>query len=371
MKKLKIAFVIGKFDNAGTRTYVMNYFNNFDHSRITVDFLVYKGDGNTDYSPVTDFGGKVFELNKPSPLNPKKYIGECKSIFSEEKYDIVHSFINTMNVFPMLAAKKAGIPVRISHNLSTGKLSEKKTIIKLALRPFNRFFYTHAAANSIYCGKWMFGKKPFEVFRNGINPNKYYYNQELRNETRAEYGLENKFVIGHIGRYEQQKNHNFLIDILAQIKKIEPDAVLMLIGFGSLKEQVFERIDKLGLRDSVIDLGGRSDIDKFYNAMDCFVLPSLYEGLPIVAIESQATGLPVIMSSEITSEASVCDKAEFLSLDQSASEWANAVLKYKDLSRENGTDAIVIGGYDSKDEAARMQQFYMKACGLEQEEILV
>ena len=359
-KPLRVAVIMGKHITGGIKSVIMNYYRNIDKNVIQFDFIVDSDSPLKDYSDIENMGGRVFEI--PPVKHLWGHISECYKIIKREKFLIAHAYVNTLNVFPMLAAKLAGVPVRIAENLSTGHPGERKTLIKNILRPFARTFPTHIAANSVFAGIWLYGQSHMgecKVIRNGIDLNKYKFDVDLRNSTRKAYGWQGKFVVGHIGRYQYQKNHNFLIDVFAEIHKKEPSSMLALVGYGDLKDEIFEKINRLGLRDFVVDLGGTEDIAQFYNAMDCFLLPSFYEGLPVVGIEAQATGLPCVLSSEVTDETQITDIVDFVSLEKSPADWADTVLKWKNYQRADVSEQITANGYNIKKEASVLQQYYI------------
>lgn len=349
----RVAVVVAQFVTAGTKSYIMNYYRNIDRHKIQFDFIVNNtSDGN--YQEIINLGGRVYEIT-PAMKNPVKNVIETYKILKEHKYRVILGLTNALNVFPMFAAWCARTPVRISENLSTAHPSEKKkTFVKNILRPFSTWFPNRLAANSELAAKWLFGNKKCLILRNGIDLQKFNYNETLRKSTRNELGLNEEFVIGHIGRFDYQKNHNFLIDVFKSFHDKHPSAKLLLVGYGELKEQIDNKINRLNLRDAVIDCGATEDIAKLYNAMDCFVLPSLYEGLPVVGIEAQATGLPCIFSSEVTKEAQIIEEVSFISLDEDISIWVKKIEQFMSFERKIVTDEIRQAGYDIKTESVNM-----------------
>ena len=187
---------------------------------------------------------------------------------------------------------------------------------------------------------------------------KYKFDEIERQRTREKYELENKFVIGHVGRFSYQKNHDFLIDVFYEIIKRNPNAMLLLIGYGELEQKIKEKVLRLGLDPNVIFIGKTEDLAKYYNAMDCFVLPSFYEGLPVVGIEAQAFGLPCVFSSEITPETKILDTCSFLSLEESADIWAERILQNQNLKRNDNNELIKSAGYDLKEEVRKLTNYY-------------
>ncbi len=361
-RPIRIAKIMGKHVTGGIKSVIMNYYEHIDRESIQFDFIVDSDSPLKDYSDIERLGGRVFEI--PPVKNLLGHIYECYKIFKRENYLIAHGYVNTLNVFPMFSAMMAGVPVRIAENLSTAHPGEKKTALKKLLRPFAKVFPTHLSANSKFSGEWIYGSKSMDkckVFYNAIDLDKFKYEVPLREKTRAEYGWNDKFVIGHIGRYEYQKNHNLLIDIFAELRNKDSSAILALIGYGNLKEEIFRKIERLGLKDYVVDLGGREDIAQFYNAMDCFILPSFYEGLPVVGIEAQATGLPCVISSEVTKETQITDIVDFVDLLAPPGKWADTILKWKSYKRKDVGEQITASGYNIVCEANMLKEYYIES----------
>ena len=364
---IHVAQIMGKFNTGGIKSVLMNYYRNIDRNKIQFDFIVDNDSMSHDYSEIEALGGKVYEI--PPVKDLFKYIPTLYKLLKTNNYKITHAYINTLNVFPMFVAFMARIPIRISENLSTSHSNERKTILKILLKPLSKLFPTNYAGCSELAAQWMFGedallKGKVKVFNNAINLPNFEYNYQLRIETRQKYGIEGMFVIGHIGRYNYQKNHDFLIDIFNETHKLYENVRLILIGYGELKEQTFEKIEALGLSDYVIDLGSREDISQFYNAMDLFLLPSFYEGLPVVGIEAQASGLPCLFSDEVTKEVKVTNNVEFISLDQSAKEWAERIMQYKGFQRKSKSNMVREAGFDIKSEGQALEKYYLKALRL-------
>lgn len=246
----RVAQVVGKMVNGGVEAVVMNYFRHIDRSKIQFDFIVDEDSTYIARDEIERLGGRIYIVPPYQKLN--KYIPALIKLFRENQYEIVHSHINTLSVFPLYAAKKAGVPIRIAHNHSTAAPGEwKKNILKYTLRPFAKVYATHYAACSRYAGEWLFGKKSMErgevtIFNNAIDLDKFKYNENVRKEVRKELGLEGKFVIGHVGRFCFQKNQEYLIDIFEEVYKQNPNTVLLLVGDGPDRKKIEERVRKLG-----------------------------------------------------------------------------------------------------------------------------
>lgn len=358
----RIAVILGKMHSGGKKNLVMEYYRHIDKTKIQFDFLCDDDSNAIPTEEIESLGGRVYVI--PRYQNIVANIKAIKKICKKNKYKIVHGYNGTMNVFGLYAAKCAGVPIRINESISMAHSSDKKTYIKNLLKPFSRCFSTHYMANGEACGKWQFGKVYDEgkvaIFKTVINVDENKYDPRLRDKCRKEYGLQDNIVIGHIGRLTTQKNTLFIIDIFNEIRKIEDKAKLLIIGDGDLKDGMLERIKEYGIEDKVLYLGRREDIKQFYNAMDCFLLPSLYEGLPVVGVEAESCGLPMFFSTEIPKESSPCaDLGVFVGLDKSASEWAQEVVKkIKNTERKDHRSEVKAAGFDSVTEARKLLQYY-------------
>ncbi len=361
---VRIAHVIGKLNAAGVESVVNNYYRNIDHTKYQFDYYIEEDSNCKPPQELIDMGARYFVT--PPSQNFLKYIVCLKNHFKEEQYQIVHSNMNTLSVFSLYAAWRAGVPVRINHNHSTaGKGEIKRNLFKYLLRPFAKSFATDCLACSKYAGKWLFGKKYTQkglvtIFNNAINIERYRYSPKVRKQVRETLGLEDKFVVGHVGRFCYQKNQEFLVDIFEDLHKKENNSVLLLVGIGELFDIIKEKVHKKGLDDVVIFLGPRSDVNELYQAMDVFVLPSYYEGLGMVAIESQAAGLPTICSSEVPREADATGYVQFLSLSNPVHIWSEKILSFKTFSRKDTSGQLKNAGFDIKLEVKKLEDFYNK-----------
>ena len=363
MEPIRIAQVVGKMVNGGVEAIVMNYYRHIDHSKIQFDFIV---DEDSTYIPreeIENLGGRIYIVPPYQKLN--KYIPALIKLFKENQYKIVHSHINTLSVFPLYAAKKAGVSVRIAHNHSTAAQGEwKKNILKYTLRPFAKVYATHYAACSRYAGEWLFGKKSMErgevtIFNNAIDLDKFKYDENVRNEIRKELGIVDKFVVGHVGRFCYQKNQEFMIDVFEEVYKQNPNAVLMLVGDGPDRGKIEEKVKDLYLSDRVMFMGNRNDVNRLYQAMDVFVLPSRYEGLPVVGVEAQAAGLPCVLSNQMTSETKMTDNVIFLGTDYGVEKWAKTIENMGMLPRNTGACRDLFNnGFSIKERAYKLAQSY-------------
>lgn len=364
---IRVAIVGGKIDSGGKKNLIMEYYRHVNRDEVQFDFICDSDSQAIPYEEIESLGGRVFEI---APYqNIFKNMADMRRLFKENKYSVVHAYNSTMNLFPMFVAKRCGVPVRISESLSMAHEGDWKTIIKKILRPMSKLFANYYMSCGDDCGRWQFGDKLFnagkvDVFKTVINTEFNAFNPELREKTRKEFGWEDKIVIGHIGRFTAQKNSVHLIEIFAAIAKKEPKAVMCLIGDGELKEDMMNKIKELGIESQVNYLGRREDIQQFYNAMDCFLLPSLYEGLPVVGLEAESCGLPMFFSTEVTREANACELGHFIALSESVDVWADEILKAVNENmpiRRSHAKEVADAGFDSASEAMRMQKYYFDA----------
>lgn len=364
---IKVAYILGKLHSGGKKNLVLEYYRHMDTDNVRIDFICDSDSNSIPEEEVKALGGKVYRVTPYE--NIFQNMKEMRKIFEEERYDVVHAWDSMMNLFPLVIAQKAGVKVRISESLSMANKGEKKTYIKYALRPFSSVAANYFMACGVDCGVFQFGQKAYDkgkiaIFKTVINTKVNSYTPDLRTTTREKFGWTDRHVYGFIGRYVPQKNPVFIIEVYNEIQKIDSKAYLVLIGFGDLEQAMMNKVEEFGLSEKVENLGRREDIKQFYNAFDCFLLPSLYEGLPVVGLESQSCGLPIFFSTEITQEAKACEMAHFISLRTPASDWARQIVEVVDKNipvRRSYAREVAQAGFDSKSEALRLQKFYFDA----------
>ena len=364
---IKVAYVLGKLHSGGKKNLVMEYYRHMNRDEIRIDFICDDDSNSIPEKEVNALGGKVFRV--PPYEHIIQNMRKMYQIFQEEQYDVVHAWNSMMNLFPMVLAKRAGVKVRISESLSMANKHEKKTVIKYALRPFSSIAANYYMACGIDCGMFQFGRNAYNngkiaIFKTVINARINIYDIDLRIKVRQRFGWKDKIIYGFIGRYMPQKNPLFIIDIFNEIQKLQENALLVLIGFGDLETKMNERIIGYGISDKVENLGRREDIRQFYNAFDAFLLPSLYEGLPVVGLESQNCGLPIFFSTEITQEAKVCDMAHYINLRTPAQDWAKEIVEITTQNipiRKSYAEEIIAAGFDSESETKRLYRYYLEA----------
>ena len=364
-KTIRIAQIVGKWLGGGVESVVMNYYRNIDKTKIQFDFICDSDSTDIPYEEIESLGGKVILV--PPYQSVFKYHKELKKVLKEGNYKIVHSHINTLSVFSLFAAKKAGVPVRIAHSHSTTNKKEwKKNLLKKVLRPLSKKYATHYFACTEHAAKWMFGEKAFNngniyVLNNAIDLDNFKYSKKIRDKKREELGIkENAFVIGHIGRFMPVKNHQFILDVFNEIHKENKKAILLLVGKGPLLEEMKEKVKELKLTRYVKFLGQRNDVNELYQAFDAFIFPSLYEGLGMVAIEAQVSGLPCVVSTEVPSIVKVTDCLEFLELEDTVNTWKNVLLDKTNEKRKSHVEEIKKAGFDIKEEVSKLEKEYLK-----------
>lgn len=325
---IRVLQIVGIACNGGVEAVVLNYYRHMDKSKVQFDFVVHKNPAENFVAEVKKGGGRLYEVT-PYNKNIFAFTHEIYRIIKDGHYDIVHSNMNSMSGFPLFVAWLAGAKVRILHNHTTDTKTEGvRTVIKRLLRPFAKMFANRYWACSRLAGEWMYGREAVQsgkikIIPNAIDLDKFAFNPEKREILRNKLGLEDKFVLGHVGRFVYPKNHLFLIDVFAEVNKVKPEARLMLIGDGELRETIEEKVASLGLQDKVLFLGNRNDVADLYNAMDIFLLPSHYEGLPVVGVEAQANGLKCLFSDKVTEESKLLEKTMFIPLNL---EWWKKVI---------------------------------------------
>ena len=362
-KPIRVLQILGIVANGGVEAVIMNYYRNMNKNKIQFDFVVHNDADENYIKEILSMGAKVYKVT-PYNQNVFKFMYEIYHIIKSNQYQIVHSNMNALSGFALLPAYLAGAKVRILHNHTTDSKEEKlRSLIKRMLRPFAKLFANKYWACCKLAAEWMYGKiavinGKVTIINNAIDLEKFKFNREIRKQLRKELGLENCFVIGHVGRFVKTKNHEFLIEVFNEVLKQKETARLLIIGDGKLKLQIEEKVKKLGIKSAVMFLGNRNDVADLYNAMDVFVLPSLYEGLPVVGVEVQANSLPFICSDKVTNEILLTDNIRLLSLQQYKTEWCNAILNAERKKIANKKDSL-LKNFDIKSESKKLEELYL------------
>lgn len=369
MRVIHIASNISK--NSGVMSVLMNYYRNINKKNIQFDFIYFDEYENTYKEEIQKLGGRFYKIT--SPKNPYKFWRELKRILIEieDENKIVHIHEIFLSLFLFNLKKITGIKKIIIHSHAT-KFSNKKlnSIRNRILGIGNTFFSDILCACSFDAGINIFGKKFKKegiVINNAINLKKFCFNRELRKELRRKFELDEKYVIGHVGGFRPEKNHNFILDIFKEVLKQKQESILILVGTGYLKEKIKLKCQKLNIEKNVIflDLGEKNNVNEIMNIFDIFVFPSIYEGLGIVLIEAQATGIPCIFSDVIPKEANILkENNRVLSLNLNEKYWAEELLKLSNQKIKRDPlfikEQIDINGYNIEIESKKLEEFYLK-----------
>lgn len=360
-KTIRVLQVVPNMQAGGLETLIMNIYRNIDRDKVQFDFLVHYQTKKHYDKEIEDLGGKIYRFPVREDKKIFKYIVDLNRFFkNHSEYKIVHCHMSSLGFLIFFIAKMNGIKIRIAHSHNSSNSKDIKGRFKrLLMLPYK---YTSSVnfACSQESGNYLFGKRPFEVISNAIEVEKFSYNTIIRDALRKELNLTNKFVIGHVGRFNVQKNHNYLIELFNEVLKINEDARLLLIGDGELKEEIYSKVKKLNLEDKVIFLGIRSDISRLYQAMDCFCLPSLFEGLPLVGVESQSSGLKTFFSSNITQEIIISDLAKTIDINEAPSINAMKIMNENyNYNRAQYNEIIRNSIFNIKKISKKLEDFYI------------
>lgn len=363
---IRVLQIIGIVCGGGVEAVIMNYYRNIDRTKVQFDFVVDGYDKTILDDEIISLGGKVYHV-EPYQKNIFRYMKQIYQIVKQGHYHIVHSNMNTLSVFSLFPAWLAGAEQRILHNHSTAVKQEGvRSVMKMILRPFAPLFANRFAACSKLAGDWMYGVRRMErgdiaIIRNAIDVEQYAFSAEQRLKYRQELGIaEDALVIGHVGRFMFQKNHAFLMEIFRKVHQKNSKSVLLLIGDGELRDDMEQLVQRNGLADNVHFLGLRKDVRNLYNAMDVFVLPSWYEGLPVVSVEAQANGLRCLFSTNVTVESRLTPKAEFYDLADGAAKWADYIMEGNNERNKNACADMRSAGFDINTQVEKLREWYNK-----------
>lgn len=361
-KKLRILNIANMNSDSGVACFVMNYLRVMDKQSIQMDFICWDKRENNFYSEIEKMGGKVF-LVTSYKNNLSHFLSEIKSLIEKGNYDIIHGHEAIMSLPALHYGKKYKVPVRIAHSHSSQMTSAIKKMVVILCRRFFHYYCTNIMACSQMAGDYLFGAKFFNkkgvVLHNAIDVEGYRFNQDVRKKMRQKLGLGDELVIGHVGRFNLNKNQKFLIQIFERIYEKRQDARLLLIGEGETKKQICQEIKEKKFADSVIFLGVQKNVNEWMQAMDVFVFPSFNEGLGIALVEAQASGLPCCCSDTIPKEAKCSKNVKFISLTSFPEVWADSVLDFNDIDRNTGADEVKTAGYDIAKEGKKLQDYYL------------
>ena len=364
---IRILHSVSNMDRAGIETMLMNYYRHIDRDKVQFDFLCNKSKPGAYDDEIRKMGGRIFRSPGLNPLKWFEYQKMVKKLLIENpEIRVVHSHNGAFSLQAQIAAKKCNIKNRIVHVHGTKIDFNLKLPLKLLYKTQLKRFANNYWGCGLEAIKYYFGSKVvkdnnYKIIRNAIDVEKFTYEEKKRKELRKKYNLEGKVVIGNVARFMKQKNHTFTLDLFKVILSKQKDAVLVLIGDGELLDSMKQKAKELEIDKSVIFLGNINNVNELYQLMDIFLLPSLFEGLPVVGIEAQAAGLKCIMSDTITKEVAITNNVKFLNLkSDSLEKWADEIISSFEYNRKNTKQDIINAGYSIHDEARKLQEIYLK-----------
>ncbi len=362
--KIKILIISTvEFRLNGITSVILNYYRFMEKEKFQIDFILLNQIDKKLANELLSKGSNVFYISRNS--NPIKYISRLNKIMKKNNYDIVHIHGNSSTMaMELIPAFITRIPVRIVHSHNT---TTQHPFIHKILYPLFSFLYTDAFACGEEAGKWLFLNKPFIVLNNGINLKTYKFDYKVRKKIRGTLKYtENEIVLGHVGHFSKQKNHEFLLDFFSELLMMNKRYRLLLIGEGELEEKMKQKAKELLIDNQIIFLGKTNNVNDYLQAMDLFVLPSLYEGLPVVLIEAQANGLYCMVSDKVSKESDMTGHLNFISINNTK-EWvdkANMIFEEigidkRDEMSENSQTSIKNKGYDINVNANCLKDIYI------------
>lgn len=361
---IRVLQVLGGLNRGGAETMVMNLYRNIDRDKIQFDFVTHLDEKGDYEDEIEKMGGRIFRVPRYKIVNHIGYINAWKKLLrNHPEWKIVHGHMYTLaSIYLKVARNEDRLTIAHSHNTSNGKglKAMAKTIIEKPLASIaDRFM---ACSNE--AGIWLFGEDivngdNYTMLPNAIDVDSFKLNEEKRRKSREVLNLNGKIVLGHIGRYNYQKNFPFLIDFVEELSKRNTDYVLLQIGDGKKFEELQCKIKEKSLEKNFISLGVRNDIPDLMQAMDIFILPSLFEGLPVTVVEAQASGLPCLLSDRVTEDVNLTRSIDYLPIDQGINIWVNKVLNMSKERELDAPDKVRKAGYDISDTADMIQEYYL------------
>lgn len=369
---LRVAQLLGKMNGGGVEQVVMNYYGAIDRSLVQFDFYAFRSSARVPAEQIKSMGGGLYLLCGFS--RPVRYVRTLTKLLREGGYTIAHCHLGTLSFLPLLAAKRAGVPVRIIHNHSTsgGRREWLRNLAKALLKPLAALHATHRVACSEYAARWFFKNKPVceiddenapecavRLMRNAIDTGRFAYSESARSGFRGELRIASgTLVFAHVGRFCPQKNQSFLIPVFKEILAKHPNSRLIFAGEGADMQLVRAQAMAAGIADKVVFAGQRADVERLYSAADCFLLPSNYEGLALCGVEAQCAGLFCLLSDRVSPETKITPNAQFLPLGEPA-DWAFAALGCARIHSRDTAEYVRAAGYDINEQARKLAAYYI------------
>lgn len=371
---IRILFVTGQFNVAGTETFIMNVLRTSNRNRFTYDILTFKERSNKYVEEARSLGCSIITLASRNS-SPIRYFTQLNSFFKENahSYNVVHwCGGNISSIAPIYFAWKYKIPIRIVHAHSSSSMGLHTKILHLINRCFVPFLCNYLFSCSSLASSYFFRYNNAIIIKNGIDVNRYKYDDDVRTLLRLKLGYSNKdIVLGHVGRFDKNKNQTFLVDILSELLKTNNNFKLLLVGDGETFDVVKEKIQSLGLNNHVLMLGNRRDVNVLYQAMDCFVMPSYYEGLPFVLVEAQAASLPCVISETINDDAKIIPLVIKKNLNGGVKQWSDAIHDIILKPRKDLSKYVIKKGFSIVDTVKYLESVYSQNNNYESNECVV
>ena len=353
-------------NRGGAETMVMNYYRKIDRKKVQFDFVVHREEEGDYEDEITSMGGRIYRMMPLRPHTLGKYARQIEKFFdTHPEYRIIHGQCSELGYFFYKEASRRGIPVIIAHAHNSHVRFDLKLIVRTWMKHQMRPYLTHYFSCGKEAAEWLFGKRLSSkaiILNNAIDTHCYRFDPQVRQRKRQELEFDaSTIVICHVGRFDKVKNHIFIIDIMGELVKAHPNSHLLLAGDGDLREQTEQKVQQMGLGKHVTFLGVRRDIHELLQASDALVFPSFFEGLSVVLVEAQCTGLPCVISDIIPSEAILTDLVERLSLRENAEIWAGHLFHStkRGQQREAYAGIVANAGYDIKSNAKWLENFYL------------
>ena len=347
----RILIISNTIDAGGAETFVMKVFRNLDRNEFVFDFIINKLSSTFYLNEINELGGRVY-YGVSKSVNPVKSFLSIKNLVNRNKYETVFCIaVHPLGFLDLLAARVGGARrclIRSTNSQAGGFFSD---VIAACSRPLVRLLSDSMFSPSVEAAEWLFGRKhtisgKVRLINNGVDINQFKYDEHLRVSARKKLGIsENCIVVGHIGRFNFQKNHEMLLYIFSQLYALNNNSILLLIGEGETKDKIINIANSIGIIDKIVFLGIRQDIPDLLNAFDVMIFPSFYEGMPNAIIEAQATDLPCVISDTISRDVKITDNVYFMSLASDSKKWAEKALSVSKQHRKDVSDVIIKSGY--------------------------
>ena len=367
MEPVRVLMLFTNMNRGGAESMVMSYYRNIDRSKVQFDFLVHRPERGAYEDEIEQLGGRIYRLIPFHPFTFGQYRKLVSRFFDEHpEYQIIHGHCSELGFFIYKEASRRGVPHIIAHAHNAHALYDLKWPFRTWYKHRMRKYLTHEFTCGQEAAVWLFGKKLAKqavLQRNAIDTQQFRFDMESRVQIRKEFGIaDDTLLIGHVGRFEKQKNHTFLIDIFEKFLALHPQTCLLLVGgTGNLEGSIKSKVKEKGFADKVIFAGTRSDVPQILSAMDVFLFPSFMEGMSLSMLEAQCAGLSCLVSDSIPKEISVTDLITYYPLESSAEEWAKHLLEVSKgkSDRMVYSKKVAEAGYDIKKNAEWLQNYYL------------